>query len=33
VGETRVLPEDLSMTYEKLLRAWRGAGPRPAAAS
>jgi hypothetical protein len=22
VGETRVLPEDLSMTYEKLSRAW-----------
>jgi ATP adenylyltransferase len=33
VGETRVLPEDLAMTYEKLSRAWRGAGPRPAAAS
>ncbi len=23
VGETRVLPEDLAVTYEKLLRAWR----------
>jgi len=22
VGETRVLPEDLALTYEKLLRAW-----------
>jgi ATP adenylyltransferase len=22
VGETRVLPEDLAMTYEKLSRAW-----------
>jgi ATP adenylyltransferase len=27
VGETRVLPEDLSMTYEKLSRAWGGAPP------
>jgi ATP adenylyltransferase len=24
VGETRVLPEDLGMTYEKLSRAWAG---------
>ena len=22
VGETRVLPEDLSMTYQKLSRGW-----------
>jgi len=27
VGETRVLPEDLAMTYEKLLRAWGGSTP------
>jgi ATP adenylyltransferase len=27
VGETRVLPEDLAMTYEKLSRAWRGGAP------
>jgi ATP adenylyltransferase len=24
IGETRVLPEDLRTTWEKLTRAWRG---------
>jgi len=29
VGETRVLPEDLSVTYEKLWRAFQGDSPEP----
>jgi len=27
VGEARILPEDLDVTYEKLSRAWSGSGP------
>jgi ATP adenylyltransferase len=29
IGETRVLPESLPSTYQKLLKAFHGAGPEP----
>jgi ATP adenylyltransferase len=32
VGEARILPEDLDVTYEKLSRAWTGSGPHVAQA-